>query len=188
MYVFEVNATRTAASSDVYSVGGQSLGLVADDTAIFILPADRCTWRTVYEAGTVVTDSGFNSTSYTPNPDDADLAVNGDVTATFPVGTVVSNRADGTNSSVVTEVSYDAGIGSTDITVTPAPAVNWGIASDLYIVTTGAGGYVANNVRFYDGQTAVGEAVTGSAVPASVTAKATLGYVGKSGRFVAITN
>ena len=81
-----------------------------------------------------VTDSGHNLSAYTPNVNDADIEINGDVTATFPLGTIVSDQADGTNSSIVTEVSYNSVSTRTEITVTPAPAVDWTLGADLYIV------------------------------------------------------
>ena len=81
-----------------------------------------------------VTDSNHNTAAYTPNADDADIEINGDVTATFPVGTIVSDQADGTNSSIVTEIAYNSATTRTEMTVTPAPAEAWGIGADLYIV------------------------------------------------------
>ena len=81
-----------------------------------------------------VTDSGHNTAAYTPNVNDADIEINGDVTATFPLGTIVSDQADGTNSSIVTEIEYNSATTRTEMTVTPAPAEAWGIGADLYIV------------------------------------------------------
>ena len=81
-----------------------------------------------------VTDSGHNTAAYTPNVNDADIEINGDVTATFPLGTIVSDQADGTNSSIVTEIAYNSATTRTEMTVAPAPAEAWGIGADLYIV------------------------------------------------------
>ena len=81
-----------------------------------------------------VTDSNHNTAAYTPNADDADIEINGNVTATFPVGTIVSDQADGTNSSIVTEIEYNSATTRTEMTVAPAPAEAWGIGADLYIV------------------------------------------------------
>ena len=180
MYVLEV------------AFGGTAEGTFAADTT-YIIAASLCDWTIAANTAGDVTDSGFNTTSYTPNPGDADIAVNGDVRTTFPVGTVVSNRADGTNSSIVTEVSYDAGIGSTDITVTPRPTVNWGIASDLYIVSEGSSGYKIEAAKLIMGFNASTGTSTGTAngvfdFTSTNTSSIKLGYIGKTGRFTAITN
>ena len=49
------------------------------------------------------------------------------------------------------------------------------------------GGYQITLARFYDGVDADGETIKDGNIPAGVTVTTRLGYIGKTGRFVAIT-
>ena len=66
--------------------------------------------------------------------------------------------------------------------IIPADRCSW-VQGD-----TVGGGYSISDVRFYDGEDPDGETASGDAVPASVTVQTRLGYIGKSGRFTAMTN
>ena len=142
-------------------------GIITTEVALF--PADRCVWRTTYNSGFTVTDSGRTTTS--ADPDNIVIA-GGNYRSEFPVGTVVSPNADGSGASTVLSTHFESG--DTRLSMEDGTFI---IGDSIYIVATGVQGYEVAEAEFCPPG---GTSYTAISNP-------TLGYVGKSGRFVAIT-
>ena len=147
-----------------------AIGAIAT-TEVALFPADRCVWRTVENIETLVADSGFN----TVGASNVTVRISGNVRSVFIVGTMISPNADGSAAVEVLSTSYSGTDDSTSLTIADG---TFGIGSDIYIVTTRADGYAVAEAEFCPPG---GTVYTGIDNP-------TLGYVGKTGRFVAITN
>ena len=146
-------------------------GIITTEVALF--PADRCVWRTVENIETIATDTGYTATSASPTS--VTISQFGNFRSQFPIGTMVSPNADGSAAVAVTSTSYS---GTSDRTALSIVGGTFAISSSIYIVTTRADGYAVAEAEF----------CPPGGTDYTAISNPTLGYVGKTGRFVAITN
>ena len=173
MYVMEV--TIGAAAINEFAIDGT-----------YIFPADRCTWVQGNNVETTASDSGHDITSASPTS--VVLRDVGNFRSQFPVGTLISPNADGSDAVAVTATSYS---GTTDKTTINMVGGTFAINDDVYIVTRATNGYVIGSMRFWPGYNSSSSAdVVNGAIDftAANTSSIKLGYIGKTGRFTAITN
>ena len=173
MYVIEV--TIGAAAINEFAIDGT-----------YILPADRCTWVQENHVVTTATDTGHTVTSASPTS--ITLDADGNFRAEFPVGTMISPNADGSAAVAVTSTSYS---GTDDDTSIAMVGGTFAINDSIYIVTQATDGYAIGGMRFWPGyNSSSGADVANGAIDftATNTSSIRLGYIGKTGRFTAITN
>ena len=162
--------------------GGTAEGTFAADTT-YVIAASLCDWTVVDNSGSIV-DSGFNATSA-----GFGLVVIGDATTVFVAGVVISPNADGSEPLTVASSSYD-GDRTTIVIQNGEASDSFSILDDIYIVTTGSGGYRVDAAKLIMGFNSNSAGVANGAFDftSTNTSSIRLGYVGKTGRFTAITN